>query len=351
MKKTFAALTPYKSVTQRNAQFGLTVVVIPSHGQTHTVPPAVLRLAIEASLYAEAPELGIKACRDKRFTALWAGSKEELTAIRRMYSQKPDHMVRADVVSLGEFEYDWLNGPGNSTIARHVETEVGLVTFFCCPAQGITPLGAATLSKLRQQAQQQACHVLALIVVPAGQLNVDELRGMVDRAIVFKPCEADPDWAWAVSAEFVSRGYFDVAHPKTMCQLSFRDMEYPRALFEPFLHDELVTRVQWHMRKHGARNKDIADAFDVSGSTITRALQLLPKYPTSWKSEDEVEAMLAFVTGEENPSSSSSKKPAKWAGSDLFDGDDLSILDDGDEDDDCDITHVPKKSAKMNKRL
>ena len=335
-------------VVTRSERIGLTVVAISYKGQSTFAPPADLRLAFEAHLFSENPALGLKASKKKRFNALWAGSGEELSTLRRMYNQKPAHMPRVDLVSLGDFEDNWLNGPGYNSIAKQVEAKVGLVTFFCTLQEGITPLAAANLAKLRQQAHQNACHVIAFVVVPEVQLNANELRGMADRIVVIKPCEPDPDWSWAVSAEFVSQGYFGVTRPKTMCQMASSGKGYPQAVFEPHLHDELATRVQWHMRKHGAMNKDIAQAFDVSGSTITRALQHLPKYPKSWKSEKEVESLLAFVMGEDTQSAAS-KKGMQWGDSDLDDDDDEDVDLSGLDDDD-DALYVPKKTSKLNKR-
>lgn len=335
-------------VVTRSERIGLTVVAISYKGQSTFAPPADLRLAFEAHLFSENPALGLKASNKKRFNALWAGSGEELSTLRRMYNQKPAHMPRVDLVSLGDFEDNWLNGPGYNSIAKQVEAKVGLVTFFCTLQEGITPLAAANLAKLRQQAHQNACHVIAFVVVPEVQLNANELRGMADRIVVIKPCEPDPDWSWAVSAEFVSQGYFGVTRPKTMCQLTSSGKGYPQAVFEPHLHDELVTRVQWHMRKHGAMNKDIAQAFDVSGSTITRALQHLPKYPKSWKSEEEVKSLLAFVMGEDT-TPAASKKGTQWGDSDLDDDDDEDVDLSGLDDDD-DALYLPKKTSKLNKR-
>lgn len=337
-------------VGTRSERIGLTVVAISHKGQSTFAPPAVLRLAVEAHLFSENPALGLKASTKKRFNALWAGSSEELSALRRMYNQKPAHMPRVDLVSQGDFEDNWLNGPSYNSVAKHVEANVGLLTFFCPLKEGITPLAAANLAKLRQQAHQNACHVIAFVVVPEVQLNVNELQGMADRILVIQPCEPDPDWSWAVSAEFVSQGYFGVTRPKTMCQLASSAKGYPQAVFEPHLHDELVTRVQWHMRKHGAMNKDIAHAFDVSPSTITRALQHLPKYPKSWKSEEEVKSLVAFVMGEDTPSAAS-KKGTQWGDSDLDDEDEDEDVDlSGLDDDDDDALYVPKKNSKLNKR-
>ncbi len=326
---------------------GLTLIAINLHGTSNAVPTAVLRLAIESSMYAQDQGIGLKASSKKGFRSLWAGSNEELMGVRHMYRQKPDHMRPPEVVSVGEFEYDWLDGPGYNATAKHVEAGVRVVSCFWSPGQTITPRAAANLAKLRVLASQHACHVIVFVVMPEAHFNAAELRGMTDRTLVIKPCEPDPEWAWAVSAEFISQGYFDVNRSKTMCQLNSNGHGFPVAVFEPYLHDALLTRVWWHMRMRGALNKDIASAFGVSGSTITRALQHLPKYPKSWKSDEQVERLLALVLNTDDPAEISGKKPSTCDDSDLVDNEND---DEEDEDEDDDFTYVPKKSSKLKKR-
>ena len=84
----------------------------------------------------------------------------------------------------------------------------------------------------------------------------------------------------------------------------------------------------------------------MSGSTITRALQHLPKYHKSWKSEKEVESLLAFVMGEDT-TPAASKKGMQWGDSDLDDDEDVDL---SGLDDDDDALYVPKKTSKLNKR-
>lgn len=116
-------------------------------------------------------------------------------------------------------------------------------------------------------------------------------------------------------------------------------------MVEPFIHEELETRVKWHMRKHGALNKDIASAFDTSDSTITRTLQGLPKIAKSWKTEDEVKEMLEYILGQGKLPGKTKLKSSHRDDSELDDEDAYAIDSEDDEEED-----VPKYTPKRAKR-
>lgn len=315
------------SGAMRSELTGLTAVVIERPTLGGAASPADIRLAVEMSLLSGKHELGLKASSKKSFTALWAGSGVELKWIKSFYARKSSGMHQANVFSLGDTELDWLSGYGYPLITKAIRLGDGLVTFFfSLSGEGVTRQAAANLGRLRQQARQDIFHVVAFVVVADAKFSPDSLRGMVDRMVVVKPCEPDPEWDWAFSTEFVSQGYFDATRSKMMCQLSASPGQHPRAVFEPYLHDSSESRLQWHLRKHGVMNKDIAADFGVSGSTITRALQHLPKYSESWKTAEEVRKLFVSVLGEDVSPPVPLEKVKKRVVSDLL----------GDvEDDDC----------------
>lgn len=208
------------STSSHSELIGLTVVVISNDEKFETPPPAAIRMAAEANLYSQGHEIGLKAPTKKSALAFWAGNNEELAGVRRMYKFKPKYASRMEVVCLGDFESDWFSGPGCHSIVKCLDPQTGLVTLFHCPSQGLTPMAASNLGKLRQLAQQNGCHLVVFVVATEALFNPLSLRGMVDRIVVLKPCEPDPEHEWAVSAEFVTQGLFNAKRPKALWQVA-----------------------------------------------------------------------------------------------------------------------------------
>lgn len=333
---------------QRHELVGATAIIITGDDRYKIASVALIRMAIEASLYTPSHGMGLSASSSKNAIAICNGSKSELAGARHLYQCKPKCAKAMQVVCLGDFDHDCFDGPYSNMLAKYMDSEVGLLTVPYAPSQGVTAVAAANLGKLRQHAEQHGCHLLVFVLPTDSPISPNAFRGLVDRTLVIKPCEPDPEHESAFSAEYVSQGMFNAKPGKMMCHVVFNQLGYPELLLEPLIHEELEARVKWHMRKQGALNKDIAFAFGTSDSTITRLLQGLPKIDKSWKTEKEVQGMLEHLTGQGRSQAKAKSQATAWTSTqqddeeDEFDGGFWNV-DDEEED-------VPKKIPKSTKR-
>jgi hypothetical protein len=127
-----------------------------------------------------------------------------------------------------------------------------------------------------------------------------------------------------------------------MGQIAGTTVGMPEICFSPFLDEKLSHRVQWHMNRQGAINKDIGLAFGVDGSTVYRNLQNLPKNLQSWLTEKELDRLLSLILGDEAPAKSMTIT------TDLHEQIDTDSDDEFDLDDDEEF-QVPKKQSKRGK--
>jgi hypothetical protein len=224
-----------------------------------------------------------------------------------------------------------------------LDEQTGLITFFQPVSKEITPLAATNMGKLRAKAKSLGCHVVIFMVVEP-QFETKTLIGMTDKVIVVKTCEPDPDQQWAFSVEHISQGHFSIAHSKLMGQMTLTDEGLNVVSFTPFLHDKVSTRVQWHMNRQGAINKDIGIAFDIDGSTVYRNLQNLPKNMPSWLTKNELDRLLSLILGDD-PTTKSMTITTDLHEQIDTDSDDEFDWDDEDEDD----VQVPKRQPKRGK--
>ena len=334
------------AVTDTKKKIGLTVVVVSTPLQRDDPPTGVLRLAIEQDILDGDQRVGLGYSRSKNSKLLWAGADDELRDVRSSYRQGLTTMSsKISVISLGEYDCDWLSGAGYCAVDRQLDEQTGLMTFFMPISGAIAPLAVTNLGKLRVKAKAVGCHVIIFWVVDSA-FDPKSLIGMVDKLIEIKTCESDPDKQWAFSIEHVSQGHFSAAGGKLLGQMSRPTVGMPEICFSPFLDEKLSPRVQWHMNRHGAINKDIGIAFGIDGSTVYRNLQNLPKNMQSWLDKNELHRLLSLTLGDEAPAKS------MRTSTDLLEQIDTDSDDDFDLDlDEDDEVQVPKKRSKRGKTI
>ncbi len=327
---------------------GVSIVVLPNPENPETPPPGVLRLIFEQDIINQTYHLGL-GYPAKPVSSLWVGSSEEIRNAKKWYRKEfTGKSPAVSVVSMGDCYCNCLLGAGFQSVASHVDGQTGLVTLFH-ESDVQTPVEASNLGKARQKAKEHNCHVV-IFLIANGKDSYSFLKGMVDNLIVIEPCEADPDWQWAVSIAHISQGYFTTYRQKLLCQMTIVDDAFPDAVFEPFLDVDPIVRAQWHMHRRGANMEEIAEAFDCDKSKISRNLKHLPKKSESWLNDDQIEDLLASINGSHSPMVKTPKRKTVEEDGDLEndDYDNWDKIDIEDEDDD-DAPDLPKRRPKAAK--
>ena len=267
------------------SKHGVTVVAITCPEE---LPPGAIRLAIEKDIINGEQHVGIN-YPDKAASSLWTGASDEIRELRHLYQKefRSKHPA-VSVISMGDSEGNWLQGPGYHAVAKHPDGTNGLVTFIQ-ETDGLPPVESANIGKLREVAKACGCHIV-IFLIAQGKFNPVSIKGMVDRLIVVEPCEADSDWEYAVSITVIRQGYFSASPGKLFCQLNQASGAFPEASWEPFIDATPEVRAQWHMHKKGCSMAEIAQAFDCDKSTVSRNLKHTPKKLDSWLSDDQVES-------------------------------------------------------------
>lgn len=263
---------------------GLTTIVITN---SENVKAADFRMLCDKDIIKEDQRLGL-GYPEKKTSSLWAGPAEELRLLRQLYRDEFFHQRPAvSVMSMGDAEGNWLQGPGFATLTKHLDNENGLITILY-ESSGLSPVESANMGKLREKAKAQGCHVVIFIIVEGKFDPKTTLKGMVDRLIVVEPCDADPNWECAVSLTQVRQGYFNASPGKLFCQFNQVTDAFPEVIWEPFIDTNPEIRAQWHMHKKGCSMSDIGEAFGCDKSTVSRNLKHIPKKLDSWLSSDEI---------------------------------------------------------------
>lgn len=331
---------------------GLTVIVITNSDNLHV---ADFRMLCEQDITKGDQQLGL-GFSGNQVCSIWNGATDELMELRTLYRQ--EYLLQPtpiSIISFGESEDNWLYGFGFNSVTKYVDGKTGLLTVIQV-SSGLSPAEAANIGKLREMAKAQGCHVVIYLI---SQENFAPalLKGMADRLMVIEPCEADPNWDWAVSITQISHGYFSPSRGKLFCQFSHAPGAFPEFVFEPFIDSDPMVRAQWHARKHGATMDEIGKEFDCHKSTVSRNLKCIRKNQNSWLSEDQADTLIASVLGVVPPKAKQSLSP-------LDDDSDLPDVEyddsafrgvDVDDDDDVDLDgldvepYLPKRRPKAAK--
>lgn len=319
---------------------GVTVVAVT---RTDTqFPLDALRLVCEQDIIKGEHNLGLGK-PTKKSSSLWTGLADELAPLRQLYRDEFLHQRPAvSVISMGDTEGNWLQGPGFLALTKHLYGENGLITTFH-ESSGLSPVESANLGKLREMAKVQGCHVV-IFVIAQEKFDTVTLKGMVDRLVVIEPCEADPGWQYAASITQIRQGYFSPSSGKLFCQFNQVFDAFPEVTWEPFIDTNPDIRAQWHMHKQSCSMSDIGEAFGCDKSTVSRNLKHTPKKLDSWLSDDEINCRFNLDLNIEAMKPKTTK--AKTGGKvEAIEDDDDCAWDDPDEDED----EVPKQQPKRKK--
>lgn len=277
----------------------------------------------------------------KKSSSLWTGPVDELAPLRQLYRDEFIHQRPAvSVISMGDTEGNWLQGPGFLALTKHLNGKNGLITIFY-ESSGFSPLESANLGKLREMAKTQGCHVVIFVIAQDKFDPKTTLKGMIDRLIVIEPCDADPNWERAVSITQIRQGYISPSSGNLLCQLNQVPDAFPEVTWEPFIDTNPDIRAQWHMHKNGCSMSDIGEAFGCDKSTVSRNLKHTPKKLDSWLSDDEIKSRFNRDLEDESPHPKTTK--AKTGGKvEAIEEEDDCFWDDPDEDEDDVPKHQPK---------
>ncbi len=322
------------------SKHGVTVVAITCPEE---LPPGAIRLAIEKDIINGEQHVGIN-YPDKAASSLWTGASDEIRELRHLYQKefRSKHPA-VSVISMGDSEGNWLQGPGYHAVAKHPDGTNGLVTFIQ-ETDGLPPVESANIGKLREVAKACGCHIV-IFLIAQGKFNPVSIKGMVDRLIVVEPCEADSDWEYAVSITQIRQGYFSPSPGKLFCQFNQVTDAFPEVTWEPFIDTDPEIRAQWHMHQKGCSMAEIAQAFGCDKSTVSRNLKRTPKKLESWLTEDELDELATTILGDNPPSQKPPQEDNCIKANAINDEDDCDWdnLDDDDEDE------VPKQQAMHKK--
>ena len=321
------------------ARNGVTAMVITN---PEALPPGAIRLVIEEDIIQEDKHLDL-GYPEKKASSLWAGPAEELRPLRQLYRDEFLHQRHAvSVISMGDAEGNWLQGPGFLALTKHLDGENGLITIFY-ESSGLSPVESANLGKLREMANAQGCHIV-IFIIAGEKFDPTTLKGMVNRLIVIEPCETDQGWQCAASITQIPQGHFPPSLDKLFCQFNQVPDAFPEVTWEPFIDTDPEIRAQWHMHKKGCSMSDIGEAFGCDKSTVSRNLKHTPKKLDSWLTDDEIKTRFDLDLEDEAACPKTTK--AKTGGKvEAIEEDKDCFWDDLDEDED----DVPKQQPKRKK--
>lgn len=193
------------------------------------------------------------------------------------------------------FEF-WSNEGQQSILAMSEEISEGLVTF---QADGIPAvLVPAVLQKLRSAGRAMECSFLLLMDRPEG-ISEGVVRDNCDHLLIGRKAEADPDAEKAFVIEDAEQDLLSFAgESRVMCQIYKREDGLLERRFSPYVKDSLRDRFLWELRGHGYQQAQLAQAWGVDPSTISRDLKSMPRVvPGSRPMDAERMQMLADHLG------------------------------------------------------
>lgn len=250
---------------------------------------AYVRNAIEQEAREESNKLGVHMPIVYGMLSMYAGNYHQLDQARVIAAANIStaNEVPHEFETYGSRDgFDWCSDEGLCTLEPIIRDSEGWwVTLEQAIAIPVTSTIASGLFRIRNAAQQADVSVMLFLVCPKGYES-SRIHELCDEYIEVTECDPGPETDIAFSIDCVGLRHLNkLGIGKTMCSVTVHNGTFQRR-FEPYISNNLATRVLWMLRGQGKTLEEIGSILGTNKSTVSRHLQGLPP-PRKLKMEND----------------------------------------------------------------